>query len=128
MAIMRYSGYNLTGERGELPESVRAAAGSWNLFPLLGVQPALGRAFTEAEDQRGSTVVMLTLERVPEAVCRRREYRGPPDSSRRQAAHGSRRAAFVVHLSRCRHPVVGAVSSRMPRRSSCSITTGTRAR
>ena len=60
MAIMRYAGYNLTGERGELPEAVRAAAGSWNLFQLLGVQPALGRAFTESEDRRGSTVVMLT--------------------------------------------------------------------
>ena len=60
MAIMRYVGYNLTGERNELPESVRAAAGSWNLFQLLGVQPALGRAFAEPEDQRGSTVVMLT--------------------------------------------------------------------
>jgi putative ABC transport system permease protein len=59
MAIMRYAGYNLTGERGELPESVRASAGSWNLFPLLGVQPALGRAFNESEDQRAGTVVML---------------------------------------------------------------------
>jgi predicted permease len=60
MAIMSYAGYDLTGERGELPESVRAAAGSWNLFPLLGVQPIIGRAFTESEDQRGSTVVMLS--------------------------------------------------------------------
>jgi len=59
MAIMRYAGYTLTGERGELPESVRAAAGSWNLFQLLGVQPAFGRAFTESEDQPGNTVVML---------------------------------------------------------------------
>ncbi len=60
MAIMRYAGYNLTGERGELPEAVRAAAGSWNLFPLLGVQPALGRTFTESEDRPGNTVVMLS--------------------------------------------------------------------
>ncbi len=60
MGIMRYAGYNLTGERGELPEAVRASAGSWNLFPLLGVQPALGRTFTESEDRRGSTVVMLS--------------------------------------------------------------------
>lgn len=59
MAIMRYAGYTITGERGELPESVRAAAGSWNLFQLLGVQPALGRAFTESEDQPGNTVVLL---------------------------------------------------------------------
>ena len=60
MAIMRYSGYNLSGERGELPETVRAAASSWNLFPLLGVQPAYGRTFAESEDSYGSTVVMIT--------------------------------------------------------------------
>jgi putative ABC transport system permease protein len=60
MAIMDYAGYNLTGERAELPEAARAAAGSWNLFQLLGVQPALGRTFTESEDRLGSTVVMLT--------------------------------------------------------------------
>jgi predicted permease len=60
MAIMRYVGYNLTGERSELPEAVRAAAGSWNLFQLLGVKPALGRAFTESEDRPGSAVAMLS--------------------------------------------------------------------
>ena len=60
MAIMSYAGYNLTGERSELPESVRAAAGSWNLFPLLGVQPAFGRTFSEVEDQHDQTVVMLS--------------------------------------------------------------------
>jgi putative ABC transport system permease protein len=60
MAVMRYAGYNLTGERSELPEQVRAAAGSSNLFQLLGVQPAFGRAFAESEDRPGSTVVMLT--------------------------------------------------------------------
>lgn len=60
MAAITYGGYNLTGERGELPESVNAAAGSWNLFSLLGVRPAFGRAFTEPEDQRDSNVVMLT--------------------------------------------------------------------
>ena len=60
MAIMRYAGYNLTGQRGELPEAVSAAAASWNFFQLLGVQPAFGRAFIEPEDQHGSTVVLLT--------------------------------------------------------------------
>ena len=60
MAIMGYAGFSLTGERGELPESVRAATGSWNLFPLLGVRAALGRTFTESDDHPGSTVVMLT--------------------------------------------------------------------
>jgi putative ABC transport system permease protein len=60
MAIMRPAGYNLTGVRNELPESVDAEAGSSNLFSLLGVQPALGRDFTEADDQRGSAIVRLT--------------------------------------------------------------------
>jgi putative ABC transport system permease protein len=60
MAIVRYASYNLTGVHSELPESIRAAAGSSNLFSLLGVQPALGRDFTEADDQRGTAVVMLT--------------------------------------------------------------------
>ena len=60
MAIMRFAGLNLTGEHGELPEAVRVGTGSWNLFPLLGVQPVLGRTFAESEDRIGSTVVMLT--------------------------------------------------------------------
>jgi putative ABC transport system permease protein len=60
MAVWRSAGYNLTGVRSELPESVPAAAGSSNLFSLLGVQPALGRDFTEADDQPGRAVVMLT--------------------------------------------------------------------
>ena len=60
MAVERFASYNLTGEHGELPESVRAAAGSWNLMRLLGVQPAVGRWFTEADDKPGSTAVMLT--------------------------------------------------------------------
>jgi putative ABC transport system permease protein len=60
MAAWRWHGFNLTGERGELPEAVTAAAGTWNLFPLLGVQPAYGRTFLESEDHLDSNVVMLT--------------------------------------------------------------------
>ncbi|MEO8725039.1 MAG: ABC transporter permease [Acidobacteriaceae bacterium] len=61
MAAWRGYGFTLTGEHAELPESVAAGGGSWNLFSLLGVQPALGRAFTQDEDQIGANrVVMLT--------------------------------------------------------------------
>ena len=38
---------------------VNAAAGSANLFPLLGVQPAIGRTFSENEDRPGGNTVML---------------------------------------------------------------------
>jgi predicted permease len=60
MAAWRYSQFNLTGERGELPEQVSARGGSWNLFPLLGVNAAIGRTFTESEDRPDGNVVLLT--------------------------------------------------------------------
>jgi putative ABC transport system permease protein len=60
MAAMRNWEFNLTGERGELPEHLKARGGSWNLFPLLGVPAAIGRTFTESEDRLDGTAVMLT--------------------------------------------------------------------
>jgi len=61
MAAWRGYGFDLTGIHGELPEAVLAAAGSSNLFSLLGVQPVLGRHFTPAEDQpEGNHVAMLS--------------------------------------------------------------------
>jgi len=43
--------YNMSGEGGQLPESVRAVECSWDLFPALGVEPAVGRRFTAADDK-----------------------------------------------------------------------------
>jgi putative ABC transport system permease protein len=60
MAAWRWWHFNLSGERAELPEVVTAAAATWNFFPLLGVQPSLGRAFTEMEDREDGDVVLLT--------------------------------------------------------------------
>lgn len=60
MGAWRYWQFNLTGERGELPEMVQARGGSWNLFPLLGVNAVIGRTFTQSEDRRDGNVVMLT--------------------------------------------------------------------
>ena len=60
MAAWRYWQFNLTGEKGDLPELVSARGGSWNLFPLLGVNAAIGRTFTESEDRPDGTAVMLT--------------------------------------------------------------------
>jgi predicted permease len=60
MAAWRWSRFNLTGKRGELPELVIACGGSWNLFPLMGVQAAIGRTFTESEDRPDGNAVMLT--------------------------------------------------------------------
>jgi predicted permease len=60
MAAWRYAQFNLTGERGELPEQVAARGGSWNLFQLLGVNPVIGRTFAESEDRPDGSAVMLT--------------------------------------------------------------------
>jgi putative ABC transport system permease protein len=60
MGAWTWWNFSLSSEKGDLPEGLTAATGTWNLFPLLGVQPALGRSFTEDEDQPGGTAVMLT--------------------------------------------------------------------
>jgi predicted permease len=59
MAAWRDYGGNLTGEHQELPETVEAIAGSWNLFSVLGVEPALGRTFNAEEDQPNANHVVL---------------------------------------------------------------------
>lgn len=61
MAAWRRWGCVLAGDRGEYPEVEGAAAGSWNLFSVLGVEPAVGRTFTRDEDRFGADdVVMLS--------------------------------------------------------------------
>ncbi|HKO12237.1 MAG TPA: ABC transporter permease [Acidobacteriaceae bacterium] len=59
MAAWRWLQYNLAGSSAELPEVVTAAGGSWNLFSVLRVQPALGRTFTEAEDHPNANRVAI---------------------------------------------------------------------
>ena len=52
--------YNLSGISGQLPEKVRATECSWNLFRMLGVEPALRRGFTAEDDSPAAngTVVL----------------------------------------------------------------------
>jgi putative ABC transport system permease protein len=58
-ASLSWPTFGLTGT-GE-PEQIQGAATTANLFPLLGVEPALGRAFLEEEDRPGAErVVMLS--------------------------------------------------------------------
>jgi predicted permease len=60
LAAFRSDSFNLTGQ-GE-PERVRLVMVSAPFFRLLGIQPVLGRTFTEADDQRhASPVIVLGL-------------------------------------------------------------------
>ncbi len=61
IAIYGTDSINLSGMNGKLPEKIRYAECSWNLFPMLGVVPQLGRSFVEADDRRqAAATVMLT--------------------------------------------------------------------
>ena len=95
MAAWRYWQFNLTGERGELPELVDARGGSWNLFPLLGVQAAIGRTFTESEDRPDGNAVMLTWNLFE------RRFGGDPSIVGRQ-----------IHLDGKPYTVVGVLPKR----------------
>jgi putative ABC transport system permease protein len=57
MAIYGFHAFNVTG--GDRPEAVKGAEVSADFFPLLRVQPILGRGFTPAEDQPGNGHVVI---------------------------------------------------------------------
>jgi putative ABC transport system permease protein len=57
MAAIADESFNLTGS-GD-PERLEGRRVSANLFPLLGVEPEIGRVFTATEDQPGSQRVVL---------------------------------------------------------------------
>ena len=57
--ISPFQGYNVSAEGGKLPEKLDAAWCSWNFFHLLGVEPALGRSFTAADDQAGAEATVI---------------------------------------------------------------------
>lgn len=57
LAAFRSQSFNVTG--GQEPERIRGARVSANFFLLLGVQPALGRSFTEDEDQPGHNQLLV---------------------------------------------------------------------
>ena len=57
MAASHETSFNLTGD-GE-PERVAAYSVSSNFFPLFGVQPLLGRSFSDGEDRPGANKVAI---------------------------------------------------------------------
>jgi len=59
MAMWRWSGYNLYGDKDELPEMVSAAYVSWNMFSTLGVEPAFGRPFSSDDDRQGANRTVI---------------------------------------------------------------------
>src|SRR3954447_3351899 len=58
-AITAYTQRSLTFSGEGDPERVEGASIAWNLFPFLGVKPAIGRAFHEDEDRVGAPGAVL---------------------------------------------------------------------
>ena len=72
LAIVHQESANITANEGP-PERLTVEDVSFNLLPLLGTQPLLGRNFTSAEDRPGNDrVVILT-----ESLWRRRFHSDP---------------------------------------------------
>jgi predicted permease len=60
MAVKKRVSYNLSGSASQLPELADAEQASWNIFPLLGVDAAVGRFFLASDDrpQANPTVIL----------------------------------------------------------------------
>ncbi len=60
LALVREDDAGLSASGGQLPETLKTANITWNLFPLLGVNPVLGRGFTASDDtpSANNTVVL----------------------------------------------------------------------
>jgi putative ABC transport system permease protein len=71
--VSPFQSYNVSAEGGKLPERIDAGWCSWNFFSVLGTQPALGRAFTAADDQQGATSTVLLT-----SMFWKRRYNGDP--------------------------------------------------
>ena len=59
IAVNKGIEYNLSGSAGQLPELAHAQQASWNLFPLLGVDAALGRVFLPSDDRRDANPTVI---------------------------------------------------------------------
>ena len=68
------AGRSLTlSEPGAEPDRFAGAAISWDLFPLLGVSPALGHGFTAEDDRPGAGGVVI----ISDAVWKTRYHSDP---------------------------------------------------
>jgi putative ABC transport system permease protein len=57
--VSPFQGYIVSSEAGKLPEQIDAAWCTGNFLSLLGVQPALGRGFTDVDDKPGATATAV---------------------------------------------------------------------
>jgi len=59
LALSKIIQVGLSGSGGQLPEKLKSALFSWDMLRVLGVQPALGRGFTQADDTPAANGTVL---------------------------------------------------------------------
>ncbi|MGD0893663.1 MAG: ABC transporter permease [Terracidiphilus sp.] len=59
LALASQSRVGLSGEGGQLPEKLKSAQFSWNMLHTLGVEPALGRGFSQGDDSPSANGTVL---------------------------------------------------------------------
>jgi putative ABC transport system permease protein len=71
IAVSRRESYNLSGLEGRAPEQVSGGLVTGNFFKVIGLQPQLGRVFTEDEDRVGGPMVCVISDKLWQRVFNR---------------------------------------------------------
>jgi putative ABC transport system permease protein len=64
LAVSRRESFNLSGLEGRAPEQVPGGLVTTNFFKVIGLNPQLGRVFTEEEDRVGGPMVCVISDRL----------------------------------------------------------------
>ncbi|MFL6528258.1 MAG: ABC transporter permease [Chthoniobacterales bacterium] len=71
LAVSRRESYNLSGLEGREPEQISGAIVTANFFKVVGLQPQIGRVFTEEEDRPGGPALAVISDRLWERLFNR---------------------------------------------------------
>jgi putative ABC transport system permease protein len=71
LAISQRNSYSLSGVQGRQAEQVSGALVTSNFFQVIGLQPELGRVFTETEDRVGGPALAVISDQLWERVFQR---------------------------------------------------------
>jgi putative ABC transport system permease protein len=71
LAASRRESFNLSGLEGRAPEQVSGALVTASFFKVIGLQPQLGRLFTEEEDRVGGPLVCVISDKLWQRVFNR---------------------------------------------------------
>src|SRR4030081_2475743 len=71
IAVSRRESFNLSGLQGRAPEQVPGGLVTANFFKVIGLNPQLGRVFTEEEDRGGGPAVCVISDKLWQRVFAR---------------------------------------------------------